>query len=220
MSLGCVAAGAHAQDWFQFEAGLGESYAPNMGNGVWYENGAQYPHTLDMHSLAGEVGITGDLPIPPLHVLGQTVRFAYHVDAVHLAHIHTDAQVDSSDANYNATTSTCMAPCAPNIRMVGDGSVNGLALTIEPYLQEGKYRFGVEAGPFIFRPTWNLADWTTTGPIVMVHDPLIQVGWVAGVEVSRGPWSIAAQYFYDRTRGDKIPAPWTGTYLLMARYRF
>ena len=55
---------------FQFEAGLGMSRALTNGDGTWYQSA--FPHTLDLRSLSGMVGVTGDL----------SEHVAYHADAV------------------------------------------------------------------------------------------------------------------------------------------
>lgn len=199
--------GAYA---WQFEAGVGESYFPDSGNGVYYEDGPNYPHTLNLHSPAFEFGITGDI----------ASSFGWHADLVYLGSVKTDAVVNSNDANYSPATGGCNGPCAPTENMHGSGTITGIALTGEVHHDYGGFRLAAEAGPFVFIPQWQVTISNPLGSYNYKYASNVQIGAVLGASLARGPLSVGFQYFFDRTRGSPVPGIWTGTYLLIAKYKF
>jgi hypothetical protein len=205
--LSLITYGAYA---WQFEGGVGESYFPDSGNGVYYEDGPNFPHSLSLHEPAFEFGVTGDI--------GSS--FGWHADLVDLGSVKTDATVDSSDANYSPSTGGCNGPCAPTETMHGSGSIIGIALTGEVHHEYYGFRLAAEAGPFIFVPQWSVTISNPYGSTTYRYASTVQVGAVLGASVGRGPYSLAFQYFFDRTKGSPSPGIWTGTYLLVARYKF
>lgn len=221
MTLGCAAAGAHAQSFFQIEAGIGGAGYSDGGDGYWQQD--RFEHKLQLTAPAFEVGITGDLY--------QTARWgiSYHVDWAWLGTIHTQSLATPSDTNYNPSSTTgCNGKCWPLANYQGSGHAQAFVLTLEPHYDVGQWRFGIEAGPTLTHATWteDVSGWVSspTGTPVNLH-VVSTDGWrlgaVVGASVSRGAFSVAYQHFFMRPSGAN-PAPpiWHSVDLLMARYKF
>jgi hypothetical protein len=74
--------------------------------------------------------------------------------------IQGDAVPDATDyadgiGGYNPRTHACNGECGPMRYSDTGGSLQAIALTIEPYCEVGKWRFSVEGGPEIFKETWT-----------------------------------------------------------------
>lgn len=219
--LALASVGAHAQDWFQFEAGIGGSAYNKGQDGLWYQAG--FEHKLQLTAPAVEVGITGDL------YAARNWGIAYHADYAWLGTIHTDAQAVPLDANYNAQTKGCNGPCLPLARYRGTGHEAGFALTLEPYYKVGAWRWAVEAGPFIHRTVWaddvtNIYySHTQTTPISMqlVSSDGWRVGAVVGASVGYGNLTLAYQHFFTKaSNSNAAPAIWHGVDTLLVKYRY
>src|ERR1700677_537349 len=137
---------AHAYSWLQFEADVGQSHYTGSGSGTYYEDGPNFPHTLNFTKVGAEAGVTGNL------VQRETWGVDWHADYVNLGYESFDGLVDSDDANFNPQTGGWNGPCAPTARFLGGGTVSGIALTLEPLYDYRGVRYGVLAGPFIYRP--------------------------------------------------------------------
>lgn len=234
MALGCAAAGARAESFFQLEAGLGGAAYQHGPDGLWYQDGFQ--HTLDLAAPAVEVGLTGDI-----FQHGEW-GVSWHLDWAWLGTIHTDAMVPSANTNTTSgkwvgpdligvnQADPCSGPCRNLSRFIGSGHDQGFMLTIEPHYDFRGWRFGVEAGPYLHRSTWSedVVNWVPVAGaaprnIHVEYKPEWLVGYVVGASVSRGNFSVAYQYFQNRTKGsmsNPYPAIWQGTHVLMAKYRF
>lgn len=224
MTLGCAAASqAHAQSWFQFEAGIGESFFSTRGNGVWYQEG--FPYSLKLNFPAIEAGITGDL------YQRDYWGISYHLDYVWLGRVSSDAWA-TSDENYDQTRHTCIRACTGSNRLarfVGTGTAQGVYLTIEPHLDYKGWRLGVEAGPFLNISRWTetVYDWNAHtvdgGPnVFQVHNNAApQLSWVLGTSIAYKSFTLTYQYFMTNGRSSEtFPAIWHGTHVLMVKYRF
>lgn len=222
MALGCAAATANAESFFQIEAGIGGSAYRDSGDGLWIQEG--FEHKLQLTAPAFEVGFTGDILQRP------SWGVSWHADWVWLGTIHTQSMATPSDANYNTKTKSCNGPCWPLANYMGAGHDQGLIFTIEPHYDTGGWRFGVEAGPYIHRSTWSVdvTGWCATqdaAPINLhvTNTPKWKVGAVIGASVSRKNFTLAYQYFWNRTPvspSEPYPPIWRGTHLLVAKYKF
>jgi hypothetical protein len=206
---------AHAQSWLQIEADVGQSHYTGSGSGSYYEDGARYPHVLNFTRIGYEAGLTGDI------TRRRNWGITWHADYVYLGHESFDAQVDSSDANYNVQTSSCNGPCAPNMRMFGGGSVSGIALLLEPYYEYHGVRFGILAGPFIYRPTFSVSFVELDKSVLSYSaSTAIRVGGVLGASITYKNVFVRYEYFTDRSQGGMIPGIQTSTHMLSLGYRF
>ncbi|CAG4889255.1 hypothetical protein [Paraburkholderia gardini] len=219
-ALGCATVAAHAESFFQLEAGVGGSGYSRGADGFWYQDG--FEHKLQLTAPAFEVGITGDL------YQASHWGLSYHVDWAWLGTIHTQAMAVPNDYNYNVVTKGCNGPCLPLANYAGSGHEQGFILTLDPHYDIGGWRFGVAAGPFIHHATW--AE-DVTHIVYAPGDPAINLhmastdGWrigaVIGASVEYKRFSIAYQHFITHASyGNTAPPIWHSVDLLIARYRF
>jgi len=213
---------AHAA---RVEVGAGIAQAIPQDNGTWYQEG--FPHSLNLRSPVFLLGVTGDL----------TPNIAWHVDAVSLGSYSVDSQDTPNDANYSG--SGYRGNHLPLAHYVGSGSVYGIAATIQAHTQ-GKWRFGVQAGPFIYHSAWTLAvpNWypsaevapgvfAQTGPVSPINVSQSQwaIGYTVGATLTHGPLTLALSYYADG-QGFKghgaypWPPLWKGQAVLMILYTF
>lgn len=215
-----LSSSAHAQSWFQFEAGIGGTAYEKGGDGLWYQDAFQ--HKLELTAPAVKFGITGDLLTRPRWGV------AWHADYVWLGTVHTQALATPSDANYNIHTKSCVGPCWPLANYLGSGHDAGFALTVEPYYDIGPWRVGLEIGPYIHRYSWavDVMNWrpSADAPPSNIHvdnKPRWVLGATAGLSASYRNFSIEYQYFYNPApHGENVPPIWHGAHVLMAKYRF
>ena len=225
MTAAYASVAAHADsitDYVHAEIGIGGAAYQHSANGMWYQDGFQ--HRFDLTAPAIEVGLTGDL------YQASHWGVSWHADWAWLGQIHTQAMATPSDANYNPVTKGCNGKCWPLANYLGSGHDQGFLLTIEPHLDYGGWRFGVEAGPYIHRSNWteNVLGWVSspTAPQInlSVHNtPRWRVGAVVGASVSRKNFTVSYQYFRNSTpvsSSEMYPPIWHGTHVLMAKYRF
>ena len=209
---------ASTPSFFAIEAGIGGSAYKQAPDGYWYQEA--FPHTLNLTAPMIEVGITGNL--------FQRGRYGldYHLGWAWLGTVHTDVQAVPDDANYNTTTKSCNGPCLPLARFKGSGHDQGFYATLEPHVNVGQWRFGVEAGPYLHRVTWtedvsDVVRWGQ-GPysIHAAYSSGWNLGYVLGASISRGPLTLSYQYFDNSgKRGDEFGPVWTRTQVLLFKYR-
>jgi hypothetical protein len=212
---------AHA---WQFEAGAGTATYSTLANGIWYQEGL--PHRMSMSPPAFTAGLTGAL------YERRNVSLNWHADYVFLGHVHTDA-IATTDANYSLASKSCIGPCTSQSRFVGDGNINGFTFTLEPTYKAGNWRFGFEAGAFLFRPTWHETLYVSNNVNVqgqangqVIHAnyrPSWEVRPMVGASVGYGNFSVSYRYFRDGTyfnASNPYPGVWRGTHLLSLMYKF
>lgn len=210
------------------EVGAGVSRALTNGDGTWYQDA--FPHTLNLNSLSGMVGITGDV----------TEHFAYHLDGVWLGRFGENSQDTPNDGNYRKGVG-CVGKCLPMANYIGSGWIAGIAPTIE-WHTTGRWRFGVEAGPWLYRETWreSVPNWYPSRMIspqvfvptgaprpVMIDSGQYRVSYVLGVSLERGSWGLRLRYFDDHqnfpgTGGNATNGPplWRGQWNFMVTKEF
>lgn len=213
--------GAHAESFFQLEAGIGASAYSKGPDGYWYQAG--FSHDLQLTAPAVEVGVTGDL------YTARSWGVAYHVDYAWLGAVHTDAQAVPLDANYNIGTKGCNGACLPLARYQGSGHEAGFILSLEPYYRVGKWRGGIEAGPFIHKTVWTddvsnivYSDWQPA-PISLryISSDGWRIGAVVGASVSYDNFSLVYQHFFTRpTANNAGPSIWHSVDSVMLKYRY
>ena len=221
-ALAAAAFSAHAA---QIEIGAGQAKYQTLGNGTWYQDG--FEHTLNLKSTAFMVGLTGDA----------TRHVAWHLDYVYLGRASVDSWDTPVDANYAPQNANhCDGECLPLVHVQGSGTVQGIAATLEPHITVSGFRFGVEAGPFLFFPSWSMSvpnwvtatgnrgntDWQSTaaGNLYWQSGYRPQIGGVVGFSIERGAWGLRYRHYFDKTQGGAFPAIWRSTDTLMATYRF
>lgn len=208
---------AHAESFFQIEAGLGASHITDMGDGVWIQKGA--PNNRERQNTpAVMLGLTGEL------YRREAWDVRYHVDYVYIGSY--SASVDGvPDENYNPQTHTVhdFPASARYTAFKGNGHTQGVPLTLDVGYTLRGYRIGVEAGMWAYWQTWhegvlNNGDnqWAD-----LSHKTKLQVGYVVGASVSRGPLAISYRYYQIRPDWSTgKPGLATGAHVLMATYTF
>lgn len=207
---------AHAVD---IEVAAGVAHYQPRGNMMWYQEG--FPHTLNLNAPTFQIGLTD--------TLWQRGRWGidWHADYVYLGEMRSDA-IATDDGNYNKYTRSCEGQCTLKNRFQGKGWSHGVKLSIEPTYTFNGWRFGVEAGAFIHQNRWDTqidfrpyyADYATTMSYELHTDRRWQVMPMVGVSVGRGPVSVAATYYANKSRNDPVHSFWQGTATLTVRYRF
>jgi len=226
MSLGCSAAAAHADsitDYVHLELGAGVSRYATQGDNTWYQQGMQ--HNLGLSAPVLMAGFTG-----PLYTR-ESWGIDWHVDYVSLGHASSQCECTPVDENYSTQTHSLINPMpvkVPNANFVGNGNAQGVALTVEPYVNYRGWRLGVEAGLFPYRPDWDVTvyNWSNASgmPTSTIHantPHAWQLGKVIGLSVGRGPLSVAYQHYVLPTKydADHSPAIWSGADVLVVKYR-
>jgi hypothetical protein len=200
---------ANAGTWFEFEAGIGASHSKDMGDGTWIQEGAPNNHeTLNAPVYLG--GLTGDI--------GN--HLSWHADYVYFGGL--SASVDGvPDANYNSHTHQVFGTFPRYSPFAGQGHTQGVALTIEPNFTWRGWRFGAEVGPWIYRATWHESLYNLTGQWQnLSHKTTTQLGYTAGVNVSRGSLTVSYRYYSAKGNFNPYPGLVTGTHVLMIEKRF
>lgn len=233
LALVC-APSAHAESWFQFEAGIGGSAYERGPDGLWMQEGFQ--HKLHLTAPAIEVGLTGNI------IQRQYWGIDWHLDYAWLGTVHTDAMVPSANTNTTSghwvgadligvnKANPCSGPCSNLSEFVGSGHDAGFMLTIEPHLDYGGWRFGVEGGPYLHRSSWgeNIYNWVPAAGaaprnIHVGYKPEWTLGYVVGASAGYRHFSIAYQYFGNKinaTNSNPYQPIWKGTHVLLMKYRF
>ncbi|CAE6837970.1 hypothetical protein [Paraburkholderia nemoris] len=234
MALGCTAAAAHAESFFEIEAGIGGAAYQRGPNGLWMQDGFQ--HELHLTAPAIEVGFTGNI------IQRQYWGIDWHADWAWLGTVHTDAMVPSANTNTTSgkwigpdlvgvnAANPCSGPCNNLSRFIGSGHDMGFMLTIEPHVDYGGWRFGVEGGPYIHRSSWSedVVNWVGAAGdapknIHVAYRPEWRVGYVIGASVGYKNFSLAYQFFKNGVAGtssNPYPPIWANTHMLLVKYRF
>ncbi|MDR5758208.1 hypothetical protein [Caballeronia sp. LZ035] len=212
---------AHA---VSFEAGVSSTNYGTQGDGTWYQQGL--PHVLNLHTYGFSAGVTGTL-----YSRG-SYGMDWHVDYVNLGHVSSSCDCTPIDANYSVPRQALIKQPgynAPLATFVGNGNAQGIALTLEPWIMYGGTRFGIEAGLFPYRPSWDVSvyNWQVTegaAPRTLaVSTPHgLQLGQVVGVSIGRGNATLSLKHYFLPTKFDEThtPALWKGANVVEFKYRF
>lgn len=235
-TVGCASV-AHADsitDYIHLEAAIGGAAYQRGPNGLWMQDGFQ--HELHLTAPATEVGFTGNI------IQRQYWGIDWHADWAWLGTVHTNALVPSANTNTTSgrwvgpdlvgvnAANPCSGPCNNLSRFIGSGHDQGFMLTLEPHADYGGWRFGIEAGPYIHRSTWSedVLNWVSSpgaAPqnIHVAYKPQWLLGYVAGASVGYKNFSITYQYFGNKVNGtasNPYQPIWSGTHMLLAKWRF
>lgn len=204
-------------DYVKWEIGAGFTRYNLAEDGRWYQSGMQH-NRVDASAPALSIGLTG-----PLYS-SEKWGVDWHADYVNLGRMSSDC-VCTSDENYdNKAHRMISAEGAALARFQGAGRAQGIALTIEPYYLYRSWRFGVEAGLFVYRPQWDVHMQTIapdTNGIIDPHTPNNpQIGRVVGASVGKGPWRVAYRHYFLPTKYDAThyPAIYTGADVVEVKY--
>lgn len=223
-----------APRWFQFEAGIGASRYNHGPDDLWYQESMQ--HSFHLSAPAWRIGVQMNAINYEPHSLipGLTLHLAYlnfgQASIRSLAAPDEDPDVFNSQNGgfYNLATHTCDKYCGPERAFVSGGRLQAFALTAEPFWEIGKWRLGVEAGPSLFRSTWDatatsLTDTPYWGPAGSIenfhHTAKWEVGAVVGASVGYGPWSIRYDFLYAKSKNDPTTPPgFSGAHMVTVGY--
>ncbi|EIN02305.1 hypothetical protein WQE_04932 [Paraburkholderia hospita] len=118
------------------------------------------------------------------------------------------------------------------IARILDHMRRAVAFTFEPFWTYRNWRFGVEAGPSIFRGTWDatatsLTDTPWWGPAGSVetfhHQPKWERGAVVGFGVSYQLVTVRYNYIFSKTHTygpDNPPPGWSGAHMVTVGFTF
>lgn len=184
------------------EAGVGIAHSVDIGDGVWQQQGVEHS-TERLNSPALLVGITGRV----------IEHLDWHADYVYAGEISASC-LCVDDAHYNPRTH--VASAQGTIPFNGHGHTQGVMLTLEPHTTWRGFRFGFEAGPWLYWSTWHESRNDPVYPteIDMSHITRPQLGAVAGVSIGQRDWKISYRYFYQRQQWNPFPALQQGTHLV------
>jgi len=235
MMLACT---AHAESFFQFEAGVGITSAVKLGDGMYFSRG--FSHDTPNGSYGGRVGIVFNAieARPRSWVPGLRAHLTYlNFGKVRWSSVNPQDAADfagtGTPGGYNIATQTCNDNnCGTLRRFDSTGGIQAIALTAEPFWDVGSgWQFGVEFGPALYRSTWTSVATAMSdgrfGPAgteeTLSHNPHIQVGALAGASVSRGRYALRLDYLYapvGRSTAKDTPAGVKGEWLLSLNYSF
>ncbi|WP_143810996.1 hypothetical protein [Paraburkholderia piptadeniae] len=135
------------------------------------------------------------------------------------------------DGYYSPTAHSCVGPCGPLRSFVSGGTMQAVALTVEPFWTYRKWRFGIEAGPTVFRSTYDAtataisdSQWWNAGQVeTFHHTPKWEAGALVGAAVSYGAVSLRYNYIFAKTHtynAMNVPPGWSGAHMLTLNYTF
>lgn len=205
---------AQAQDWFQFEAGLGASHINDMGDGTWIQQGA-VDNNETKNTPALMAGFTGEA--------WRSSRWdvRWHADYTYIGSFSAsvlgvpDDQYDPVHHRIHDYQGERLSP------FNGQGHVQGVSLTADVGYTYNGWRFGVEGGPWVFWQTWHESlydlgnQWDN-----LSHKTVAQLDYVVGANVTRGNFGLSYRYYHMSQKWNPYPGLATGAHVLMATYRF
>ena len=190
----------------EMELGIGQTHFSHTPNGTWWQQG--FPYKLDMSHLADSIGMTGRI----------NSWLRWHTDYESLGRASENSWDTPSDANYSITTPNhCNGTCLPLANYVGSGSIRGIALTLAPeYRIADDLRFFVNAGPFLYRSSWNEQVYNWFGTTVYLnHKTRWEIGEKIGLGIRNHRFGIEYDWYPClHTTGDSIPSLYTGAKVL------
>lgn len=222
--------------WFQLEAGVGASYYSHGPDDLWWQESMQ--HSFHLSAPAWRLGVQFNLLdhdpqswMPGLAVHALYLNFGQ-------ASIRSIAAPDE-DPNlfnaqnggfYNLVTHSCDKYCGPERSFVSGGRLQAFAATVEPFWTIGGWRVGVEAGPSLFRSTWDATATSLTatpfwGPAGSVetfhHDAKWEVGALVGASIGYGPFTLRYNYLFAKPKNDPtVPPGFSGAHMVSVNYAF
>lgn len=205
---------AHAESFFQIEAGLGAAHVKDIGDGTWTQYGAPN-NTEKLNTLVANAGITGQL--------WETGKwsFRYHADYVYVGEYKASCACAEHDEDYDTQAHRMKRADAPLGYYDGHGHLNGVALTLDVGYTYSGYRFALEGGAWIYRQSWNQYAQTSWQTYELQTSRKFHVGYVVGARIERGPLSLSYRYYnvkQDWSNG--VPGLAGGVHAMTVNYRF
>lgn len=212
-ALSTLALTAHAESFFQVEAGLGGAKVQDIGDGTWQQWGAPF-NKVNLQSPVVSLGFTGQV--------WQRNRWdlRYHVNYVYVGEYSASCHCAEHDEDYDLPAHKLKANATLGYYN-GHGHLNGVALTLEPGYTYSGYRFAVEGGLWAYQQTWNQYAQTSFGSWNLQTPKTIHIGYVAGARIERGNFSVSYRYYQvkqDWSTG--IPGLAGGVHAFATNYRF
>jgi hypothetical protein len=227
---------AQAESWFSIEAGIGASRY-NDEDGLWVNKGL--PHNSHLSAPAYRVGIQFNAinHTPGSYLPGLAMHLAYlnfgRASVRSLAAPDEDPNVYNAQNGgyYDTKAHSCAGQCGPLRNFVSGGTMQAVALTFEPFWTYRNWRFGLEAGPAIFRGTWDAtatavsdSQWWKAGQTENFHHvPKWEAGALVGAAVSYGAVSLRYNYIFAKTHTystTNVPPGWSGAHMVTLNYTF
>lgn len=232
-----ISTAAHAESFFQLEAGLGVSSAAKIGDGTWYWSNMQ--HKTPINSIAGRIGIQANLL--DAHTGSWVPGLRAHLTYGYFGHYHWSAVAgEDPDPGHtwglDVANGTCYhGNCGYLRRFDSTGDMMAVSLTLEPYWAFGNgWTAGIEAGPALYRYTWtsfatnlqnspgHFGPYGTAGAVeTFHHTPHWYVGALIGASIGKGPVSLRYNYLYSPSRWeDGVPSGVRGVHMVTLNYIF
>ncbi|WP_321782949.1 hypothetical protein [Paraburkholderia sp. J94] len=103
----------------------------------------------------------------------------------------------------------------------GHGHLQGIPATLDVGYTYRGWRFGAEAGAWVYWQTWHESLYDLSGQWDdLSHKTVAQVGFVAGASIERGPLSLSYRYYQVSQKWNPYPGLARGAHVLMMRYQF
>lgn len=208
-----AASGAHAESFFQTEAGLGGARVVDMGDGTWQQLGAPL-NRVNLQAPVATFGITGEL------WRRRAIDLRYHIDYVYVGEYSASCKCAEHDEDYDTKTHTVKAG-APLGYYSGHGHLNGVAATLDAGYTYHGYRLALEAGMWAYIQTWNQYAQTSWAEYHLQTPRSVHYTYVVGARIDRGPMSLAYRYYdvkQDWSNG--VPGLARGAHAFTFNYRF
>lgn len=212
--IACFAVNAHAQDWFEFEAGVGMTHAQNDGDGQWIQYGVEHKQTLNAPSItAGFTGTVYEHGAWSLH---------YHADYSYMGEYAASCNCVEPDTAYDAVAHQVVDSTASHYQFTGHGHTNAIALTLEPGYTWHGTRFSIEGGPLLFWETWHETAYDLPGmPVANAsHHTEMNIGYILGARIERGNLSVSYRYMRMSDNWNPYPGFIGRVHMLSLMYRF
>lgn len=223
--LGSWLPAAYAVD---VEIGAGITHFRTLGDGMYYQEGM--PHKLELDKPAFRLTVSHDLS----YWLMANASYLYFGRPWMSVHAAPDLEdyLPSGIGGYDPQTNHCRGECGPKRDFVSSGTLQAFALTLEPNIKRGQWRFGIEAGPAIFKGTWKAtmtaaSEQTPWGPKGTVETLSYDAPWtwtiLAGASITYK--DVVLRYTYIRTpsrgtTGKNIPFGAKDAHMITLGVRF
>ncbi|USE78821.1 hypothetical protein NDR89_19475 [Cupriavidus gilardii] len=210
------------------------SFTP-LGEGMYFQSGMR--HNLNLRFPAAR--LTGSFDAIPHQPRSWLPGVSANLSYMHFgrAAMWSDAAPDEADypdgiGGYNPHTKQCNGECGPIRHFNSSGSLHAVALTLEPYYTYNGWRFGIEAGPALYRGTWkahmtvvsDTSPWGPKGSVeTLSHSPKWDWTWVAGASVAYRNVTLRYTYIHTPPRdmtNKNIPLGYKGAHMVTLGYKF
>lgn len=212
-----LSSGAYADsitEYVHLELGFGFGVATDAGDGQWIQEGSPDNHEK-LTFPAVLAGFTG-----PIWSRGPwDVR--WHASYTYLG--EQSASVDGvPDDQYNPNTHQIVGYTGERYSPFnGHGHIQGVPVTLDLGYTWRGWRFGAEAGAWVYWQTWHESLYDLSGRWDdLSHKTVAQVGFVAGASIARGPLSLSYRYYQVSQKWNPFPGLATGAHVVMLKYRF